>query len=301
MTEAVARTGSNGEVSADDVRAVRFSKVIGRGYEQSEVDAFVDKCAAWIDWFSQQLKSAQHKIDDLEQNDGGARVQQAVQVLTNAQQTADTTVRQADQYSLRVMSEAKQLYQEARARVAALEQEAADKAGNLVEQAAGKATQTELESAGLAESVALTAQQQAAATLRDAQSKAEQLMTSARRQSAELDEENGIRLELISQAATVRQAELEEQTAYLQSLRDTSRAQMQTFLERLLNQLSDEYGRLDPVAAQVLLTGTAQTGRPTMTSPPSRRMVGRSKRTARKSYRSIPTGAAAPAGEVSAQ
>src|ERR1700712_1980754 len=100
MTDPKVQTTGKGEVSADDIRAVKFNRVIGRGYEQQEVDAFVDKCAAWIDWFNQQLRGAQRDLARLNQqiaDNGGDQVQQAIQVLTNAQQTADTTVRQADQ------------------------------------------------------------------------------------------------------------------------------------------------------------------------------------------------------------
>src|SRR5947209_5231479 len=141
MTDPKVQSGQ-GEVSAEEIRAVKFSKVIGRGYEQNEVDAFVDKCAAWIDWFNQQLHGAQRDLARLTRqvaDSGGDQVQQAIQVLTNAQQTADTTVRQADQYSLRVMSEAKQLYEEARLRTASLEQEAAVRAKGLEEDAGVRA------------------------------------------------------------------------------------------------------------------------------------------------------------------
>ena len=43
-------------------------------------------------------------------------VLQSVSILTTAQQTADTTVKNADDYSGRIMSEARSMYEEARQR-----------------------------------------------------------------------------------------------------------------------------------------------------------------------------------------
>ena len=298
MTEVEATTASSGEVSADEVRAVRFSKVIGRGYEQNEVDAFVDKCAAWIDWFNQQLRTAQRRVSELEQDHGADRAQLAVQVLTNAQQTADMTVRQADQYSLRVMSEAKELYEDARLRIAALEQEAVAKAQVLREEAATLAEHAHRESTGQADALYLSAQQQAATLLREAEVRVEEITADARRTAADLDGENRSRMDELGQAATRRQAELDEHTAYLEALRDNSRAQMQTFLQGLLNQLSDEHGRGDPAAVDDL----TQIRRPAGGPFPARRIVGRPKRTARRSSRSrSTTGAARPSAPVPAE
>ena len=46
------------------------------------------------------------------------------------------------------------------------------------------------------------------------------------------------------------QAELDQQTAYLRTLRDTSRVQIQSFLEGLLDHVTDEYGKAHPIAAE---------------------------------------------------
>lgn len=279
-----------GEVSADDIRAVKFSRVIGRGYEQNEVDAFVDKCAAWIDWFNQQLRGAQADISRLNQqltDNGGDQVQQAIQVLTNAQQTADTTVRQADQYSLRVMSEAKQLYEEARLRTASLEQEADVKAKGLAEDASVHAERLQRESTERADHLLRSTQERVAALEHDAQARADELLRGATEKAAAVDAETQSRLQELGETATVRQAELDKQTAYLRTLRDSSRIQMQKFLEGMLDHLSEEYGRADPAAAHA-----ASDGQRPVNGAAARRLVGRPKRGSRRAYRTLPAGAA---------
>ena len=293
MTDPQVQSTGTGEVSADDIRAVKFNRVIGRGYEQHEVDAFVDKCAAWIDWFNQQLNGAKADLTRVSRriaDSGGDQVQQAIQVLTNAQQTADTTVRQADQYSLRVMSEAKQLYEEARLRTASLEQEAEVKSKRLTEDAALRAEQLLRESTEQADALLHSTQQRAAALERDARTRADQLIQESTRQAAAVDAQTQTRLEELGEITATRQAELDKQTAYLRTLRDSSRIQMQKFLEGMLDHLSDEYGRADPAAAHA-----AHDGKPSGNGAvASRRLVGRPKRTARRSIRPVPI--AKPAG-----
>lgn len=310
MTDQVQATG-RAEVSADDIRAVKFNRVIGRGYEQHEVDAFVDKCAAWIDWFNQQLRGAQQELDRLQlqvADSGGEQVQQAIQVLTNAQQTADTTVRKADQYSLRVMSEAKQLYEEARLRTAAMEQEATVRAKGVSEDAAVRAEQLQRDSTAEAERVqrdsteqaeALlhTAEQRASALERGARASAEKMLAEATERVAVLDEQARTRMAELGETATVRQAELDKQTAYLRTLRDSSRVSMQKFLEGMLDHLADEYGRADPAAASA-----ASDGKPAAAgAAAARRLVGRPKRSTRRSYRSVPASHSVSGGPVPAQ
>jgi DivIVA domain-containing protein len=300
MTDPKVQSTAKAEVSAEDIRAVKFNRVIGRGYEQNEVDAFVDKCAAWIDWFNLQLTNAQRDLSRLNQqlaDNGGDQVQQAIQVLTNAQQTADTTVRQADQYSLRVMSEAKQLYEEARLRTASLEQEAEVKAKGLTEDASVRAERLQRDSAEQADALLSGTQQRAEALERDARTRAEQLLADAAEQAAALDAQSQDRLKELGEVTAARQAELDKQTLYLRTLRDSSRIQMQKFLEGMLDHLSDEYGRADPAAAHAAADGKV-TSNGAMSS---RRLVGRPKRSARRSYRTVTASPAQPAATVPQQ
>lgn len=298
MTDLKLQSTGKGEVSADDIRAVKFNRVIGRGYEQHEVDAFVDKCAAWVDWFNQQLRTARGDLARLNEHgadSGTDQVQQAIQVLTNAQQTADTTVRQADQYSLRVMSEAKQLYEEARLRTAALEQEAEVRAKGLTEEAfvqaerlqresTERAERLQRESTEQADELLHSVQQRAEAIERDAREEAHRLLEEAAAQAAAVDADTQTRLQELGETSAARQAELDKQTAYLRTLRDSSRIQMQKFLEGMLDHLSEEYGRADPAAAHAAVDGKAAGNG----AAASRRLVGRPKRGTRRSFRPVP-------------
>lgn len=390
MTEATPRRAKHGEITAEEVRAVKFARVIGRGYEQSDVDTFVHNCAAWIEWFTDQLNSAQLETaqlrDQVSSAVGDDRAHQAISVLTNAQQTADTTIKQADQYSLRVMSEAKTAYEEARVRAADLEQEmevrakarwedasvhaetleresdsraralwedASVRAETLVREsdsraralwddasaraetlerearvtadalyqaAAERAAELDRETETRARSLDETADQRvaeleeqtrmtrakadalyqevaerAAELDRETDARARSLAEFADQQVAEMQEQTRIQMEKLGETATLKQKELDNQTAYLRTLRDSSRVQMQKFLEGLLDHLADEYGRANPVAAEA----AAEHRRPAQPSSGTRRVVvGGQKRKARRTYRLGGSGALNQSGFV---
>ena len=130
----------------------------------------------------------------------------AISVLTSAQQTADRTVAQADDYSARVMSEARDLFEDARRNSATLEQETEEKARHVYEDALSRA--------------------------------------------ATLERETKDKLAELTLSAKTAQQELDTQTAYLRTLRDASRTQIEAFLEGLLDHVAEEYGRAHPLAAE---------------------------------------------------
>jgi DivIVA domain-containing protein len=108
----------DGRLTLSDLQAVRFheSQGFGRGYDESEVDAFIARCA-------NELQRLTRRVDELEARastnaikgppDGHIATQSAT-ILSAAQQTADTTVKNADEYSARVMAEARTMYDDAR-------------------------------------------------------------------------------------------------------------------------------------------------------------------------------------------
>lgn len=219
MTEATTDLRDAATVTGADLQNVAFtsSKGFGRGYDQVEVDAFVARCADQIDRLRSELRDRdatliglQVQIDTLQERiDRDSRSQEvanAISVLTTAQQTADKTVAQADDYSARVMGEARDLYEDARRNAATLEQETEAKARDVYEVALGRAEALERE----------TTEKMAQLTL----------------------------------SATTAQKELESQTAYLKTLRDTTKTQMEAFLEGLLDHVTDAYGRAHPMAAE---------------------------------------------------
>ena len=213
MTDSVPGFANPETVTGSELLAVTFqtTKGFGRGYEHTEVDAFVARSAALVDHLQAQLAPQnQAEIASLqariERDSRSSEVAHAVSVLTKAQQTADHTVAQADDYSTRVMKEARELYEDTRRNAATLEQETEAKARHVYEDAVNRASALE----------------------REAQEKIEQLTVSAQTAAAELDRD----------------------TVYLRTLRDATRTQMMTFLEGLMDHLADEYGRAHPLAAE---------------------------------------------------
>ena len=117
MTSSASRI-ENGRLTLSDLQTVRFqeSKGFGRGYDEDEVDAFIARCAS-------ELQRLTKRVDELEAQAGtlatkrptdGYIATQSATILSVAQQTADVTVKNADEYSVRVMAEARTMYDEAR-------------------------------------------------------------------------------------------------------------------------------------------------------------------------------------------
>lgn len=223
MTDSTSGLRNLDAVTGADLQTVTFanSKGFGRGYDQHEVDSFVVRCAQLVDRLRARMDEVaagyQAQIAELseriERDSRSNEVAQAMSVLITAQQTADKTVGQADEYSAKVMAEARELYEDTRKNAATLEQETEDKARHVYEEALSRAEAIEREA-----------------------------------------NDRVARVNLNSESV---QAELDQQTAYLRTLRDTSRIQIQSFLEGLLDHVAEEYGRAHPIAAEAATTATA--------------------------------------------
>ncbi len=117
MTSSASRI-EDGRLTLSDLQTVRFheSQGFGRGYDEDEVDAFIARCAS-------ELQRLTRRVDELEAQastfamkeprDGYIATQSAT-ILSAAQQTAEATVKNADEYSARVMAEARTMYDDAR-------------------------------------------------------------------------------------------------------------------------------------------------------------------------------------------
>jgi cell division septum initiation protein DivIVA len=176
-------------LSAEAIRSCQFpTSGYGRGFEKQAVRHFVEQVAAGVEDLQRRLRECRAEVTRLERrviegpDDDG--ILQAVNVISNAQRTADATIAEANAYSARVMSEARNAYDESRKRAAQL-QEAAEE--------------------------------------------------SVRR---------------LSVSAQMEQEELDKQTAYLRTLRDSIRTQMEKYLEGMLFHVAEEYGRAHPIAAE---------------------------------------------------
>ena len=78
---------------------------------------------------------------------------------------------------------------------------------------------------------------------------------------AAVERENADRLAQLTLTTATVQQQLDDQTAYLRALRDATRTQMETFLEGLLDHLTEEYGRAHPMAAQAVAPTPTSTAR----------------------------------------
>jgi hypothetical protein len=168
------------------------------------------------------------------------------------------------------MAEAKEFYEETRRRAVALEQETNARAQNL-----------ERETQAKADAVWKTASARAAAVERDSERNAKALVESAQRRAEKLENESRARLQELSVQAAAEQKELDAQTAYLSTLRETTRIQMQKFLEGMLDHVLDEYGRAHPLAAEA----ATDPNRPPMETPaPGSIRYGVDRRRTRRPY-----------------
>ena len=295
MTEAMPGSAKHASITGDDLRAVKFGRAFGRGYEQGEVDSFLERCVGWIEWLNEQLKASEQRNAELQaqvaSSTGGAEVQQAISIFTGAQQAADTTVRQADNYSATVMAEAKEFYEETRRRTAALEEQAETTTKRLWAEVTARAETLERDTQVKSDAVWKTASARAAARERDSERNAKAVNDAAQRRAAKLEQETQARVQELTVQAAAEQKELDAQTAYLSTLRETTQIQMQKFLEGMLDHVLDEYGRAHPLAAEAaadsIRPGGEMPATGSMRLGPDRRRTCRPYRVAGQSPRPI--------------
>ena len=157
MTDATA--GMPDDITGATLTSAAFSPAKGfsrGGYDAQEVDRFLRLGAAAVDRLNGRLVAAEQRLreagaqiqelrDRIERDSRTNEVQHAISVLTTAQITADSTVAQADEYSARVMTEARDLYDDARRDAAVLQQETEDKSRAVYEDALQRVADVERE------------------------------------------------------------------------------------------------------------------------------------------------------------
>lgn len=138
MTGSMSRI-ENGHLAPSDVTSMRFpeTKGFGRGYDEAEVDAFIARCAIEIQRLNIQIEELEAQTKEMIPRPPTDEriVLQSVSILTTAQQTADKTVKTADEYSARVMSEARAIYDDARRKSTAMLDDAHRLASKAIDQA----------------------------------------------------------------------------------------------------------------------------------------------------------------------
>ena len=184
-----------------DLQSVRFNRapMLRPGYVDTEVDRVMNRVAEEFGRLYAEKAALRDQVRSLQAQVDGVVVpeapsEQAVRILSVAQQTADNYVAEAEEFSRQVTGEARREYEElvhrARENAGAILQAAQEAAGNI---------------AGAA---------------------------------ADAPEGGG---------RTV--AELEEQVAYLKAFGQACRVQLRAYLEALLSDVENEWGRADPAAA----------------------------------------------------
>ena len=212
MTE---NTGANVDpdaVTGADLRTATFamSTAFGRGYDQHEVDSFVTRCAAAVDHLRGRLRAATQQIEDLQ-----AQVERSGRSrdVANAINVLTTAQRTAD----KTVAEADEYSTTVMAQARDLYEDA---------------------------------RRNAAILEQETEDKARSVYQDAVARSAALERETEQRLADLTMSAVTAQQELDSQTAYLRTLRDATRTQMEAFLEGLLDRVAEEYGKANPLAVE---------------------------------------------------
>ena len=216
MTDSTSGLRNLEKVTGADLQAITFatSKGFGRGYDQHEVDSFVVRCAQVVD----RLRA---RIDDV-----AAQYQSQIAEL---QERIDRDSRSNEvAQAMSVLITAQQT------------------ADNTVAQADGYSAKVMAEARGLYEDT----RKNAATLEQETEDKARHVYEEALSRSEAIEREATDRVARMNLNSETVQAELDQQTAYLRTLRDTSRVQIQSFLEGLLDHVTDEYGKAHPIAAE---------------------------------------------------
>lgn len=146
MTAELTPDPNTHRLTAESLQRVRFTaaRSRGRGYDEAEVDAVLSRCAHELDALHDRIRGLEEQNRRLQESGNGRGdddVFRSVSVLMQAQRTADTTVAQADEYSARVMAEARTMYENARRKAT----EIVDSAHDMAQKAAADKGEVERE------------------------------------------------------------------------------------------------------------------------------------------------------------
>jgi DivIVA domain-containing protein len=216
MTDSTSGLRNLDAVTGADLQTVTFatSKGFGRGYDQHEVDSFVVRCAQIVD----RLRA---RMDE--------RVAQCEAEIARLQDRIERDSRSNE--VAQAMS------------VLITAQETADKT---VAQADGYSAKVMAEARELYEDT----RRNAATLEQETEDKARHVYEEALSRAETIEREAHEKVAQLTLTAQSTQQELDQQTAYLRTLRDATRVQIESFLEGLLDHVADEYGRAHPMAAE---------------------------------------------------
>ena len=226
MADTVTTMPGVGGLTTEELRAVRFAqaKGFGRGYDQHEVDEVVARCAVGIEQLTAELAAARAEIATLRARVDKESSKAAVDHAVNVLTTAQQTAEA-------ILTQANQELEQAR-----------DEANDRVDQA---------------RALAATLQ-------RDAERKAKLHTDEADRRVAAQEQNATARLTRLTLSADLAQQEIDRESAALQNFRSATHARVEEFLDGVLDQVAEQYGKAHPLAAKAAASarhrtaGTAQ-------------------------------------------
>jgi len=216
MTDSTSGLRNLDAVTGADLQTVTFatSKGFGRGYDQHEVDSFVVRCAQIVD----RLRArTDERVTECEAEI--SRMQERIEHDSRSNEVAQ---------AMSVLITA---------------QETADKT---VAQADGYSAKVMAEARELYEDT----RKNAATLEQETEDKARHVYEEALSRAETIEREATAKVTQLTLTAQSAQQELDQQTAYLRTLRDATRVQIESFLEGLLDHVTEEYGRAHPIAAE---------------------------------------------------
>ncbi|MPQ98382.1 DivIVA domain-containing protein [Modestobacter sp. I12A-02628] len=139
--------GGDGRLTPAALRAVTFSRasMLHHGYNEHEVDDVLRRAAAELARLEEENAELHQRVQALQREVDGVQVpeppsEQAVRLLSVAQQTADAYVAEAEDFSRQVATQARDLYEDqmhqAREKAGAIIQAAQEAAGSITGAAA---------------------------------------------------------------------------------------------------------------------------------------------------------------------
>lgn len=248
-------------MSAINIRSVQFpySKGFGRGYDPRLVDEVIARCAVTVEMLTARLAVTRGELIRVRKELDELRSQPGADHAVELLKTAQAT---ADAIVTKAMEEQERAAEETRVRT---------------EQARREAASRDLEN----------------------ERRARQVAEEAARRAALLQEQAGERLHRLTVATELAEQEIDREARQLQTFRDATRAQIDEFIDGLLDHVAEQYGRAHPLAAQA--AATARRSLMTVQSSGKPPAGGRGRRAPRVAGRSsVPTERwAEPAPDVS--
>jgi len=199
-------------MTAARIRSAQLAhtKGFGRGYEPRVVDELIADCASTTELLTARLAATRSELIRVRTELDHLQSEADADQAVQLLKTAQAT---ADAIITRTMAEQERATEEAR---------------ELAEQAHAAAV----------------------AEQRENDRRARQVAEEAARRAAELQEQAGERLHRLTVATELAEQEIEREARQLQTFRDSTKAQIDEFIDSMLDHVAEQYGRAHPLAAQ---------------------------------------------------